>query len=55
MTSIKIINQNNEIVALNTQKGKRQIVAMIYTHCLHTCPIIVSSLQYRGFSATHSK
>ena len=39
------LDQNNKKVSLNSLEGEYQIVAMIYTHCLHTCPIIVSSLQ----------
>lgn len=38
-------NQNNQNLQLSSLSGKKQVFAMIYTHCLHTCPLIVSSMQ----------
>jgi len=38
-------DQNQQTRQLATFSGKKLVVAMIYTHCLHTCPIIVSSLK----------
>ena len=38
-------DQNADNHPLNYLSGKRQIVSMIYTNCLHTCPTIVSTMQ----------
>lgn len=38
-------NQDAKKIKLSSLQGKKQIVALIYTHCLHTCPIIVASMQ----------
>lgn len=38
-------NQEGDKIKLSSLQGKKQIVAMIYTHCLHTCPVIISSMQ----------
>jgi len=38
-------DQNQQKRQLASFGGKKLVVAMIYTHCLHTCPIIVSSLK----------
>jgi len=37
--------QNNTKLHLKELSGKTQIVSMIYTHCLHTCPTIVATMQ----------
>lgn len=38
-------DQNNNPLQLAQLGGKRQIVSMIYTHCLHTCPTIVATMK----------
>lgn len=32
-------------IQLSELKGKKQIFAMIYTHCMHTCPVIVANMK----------
>ncbi|WP_299083673.1 SCO family protein [uncultured Paraglaciecola sp.] len=39
------IDQDGNKRALSSFAGKKQIVSLIYTHCLHTCPTIVSTMQ----------
>lgn len=38
-------NQETEFIGLPDLMGKRQVVTMIYTHCGHVCPVIVSSMK----------
>lgn len=37
-------NQNADTVQLNTVAGKTTIVAMIYTHCAYSCPLITADM-----------
>ena len=37
--------QNAESIQLKDLSGKKQIVSLIYTHCQHTCPIIVENMR----------
>ena len=39
------LDQNNTPFPLKNLLGKRHIVSMIYTHCMHTCPTIVATMQ----------
>lgn len=39
------INQHGKTLTLDSFIGKKQLVSLIYTHCLHTCPTIVSTIQ----------
>jgi protein SCO1/2 len=39
------LDQDGKTVQLGEFAGKTQLVSMIYTHCLHTCPTIVSTMQ----------
>lgn len=38
-------NQNNEDIVLSDFKGSPTLVTMMYTSCIHTCPMIVSKLE----------
>ena len=38
-------NQDKHYMELSNLIGKRQVVTMIYTHCEHVCPVIVSSMK----------
>lgn len=38
-------NQNNEDVVLSDFKGSPTLITMMYTSCVHTCPMIVSKLE----------
>ncbi len=38
-------NQDGKTIKLEQLAGKKQLVSMIYTHCLHTCPTIVATMQ----------
>jgi len=38
-------DQNQQTRQLASFSGKKLVLAMIYTHCLHTCPIIVSAMK----------
>ena len=38
-------NQDSERMQLKDLAGKKQIVSLIYTHCQHTCPIIVENMK----------
>ncbi|MCO5113215.1 MAG: SCO family protein [Bdellovibrionaceae bacterium] len=38
-------NQNNEDVVLSDLKGSPTLITMMYTSCVHTCPMIVSKLE----------
>ncbi|MEM0514814.1 SCO family protein [Pseudoalteromonas sp. YIC-827] len=37
--------QDNQALNLAALQGKKQLVSLIYTHCLHTCPTIVMTMQ----------
>jgi len=39
------LDQDGNKLALNSFSGKKQVLSLIYTHCLHTCPTIVSTMQ----------
>lgn len=39
------IDQDGNKRLLSSYSGKKQIISLIYTHCLHTCPTIVSTMQ----------
>ncbi|MDC2887991.1 SCO family protein [Psychrosphaera sp. 1_MG-2023] len=39
------LNQDGKTLTLGSFNGKKQLVSLIYTHCLHTCPTIVSTMQ----------
>ena len=38
-------DQNNQPLKLEDMGNKIQVLSLIYTHCLHTCPTIVSTMQ----------
>lgn len=38
-------DQDGSVRTLGSFAGKKQVVSLIYTHCLHTCPTIVSTMQ----------
>ena len=38
-------DQDNNQRKLSSLTGKKQVLSLIYTHCLHTCPTIVSTMQ----------
>lgn len=38
-------NRHGEIVALDSLRGKVQLVAMVYTHCEHACPRILADME----------
>ena len=38
-------NQDSERMQLKDLAGKKQILSLIYTHCQHTCPIIVENMK----------
>ncbi|MFT6733519.1 MAG: protein SCO1/2 [Polaribacter sp.] len=48
-------NQNNQALKLSDLEGKIQVVSLIYTHCLHTCPTIVSTMQFIEKSFTKAQ
>lgn len=37
--------QDKESLNIEQLKGKKQVVSLIYTHCMHTCPTIVATMQ----------
>lgn len=37
--------QDEESLNIEQLKGKKQVVSLIYTHCMHTCPTIVATMQ----------
>ncbi|WP_105258846.1 SCO family protein [Pseudoalteromonas sp. T1lg88] len=37
--------QDNKALNIAALQGKKQLVSLIYTHCLHTCPTIVMTMQ----------
>jgi protein SCO1/2 len=39
------LDQDGKKLQLSSFSGKKQILSLIYTHCLHTCPTIVSTMQ----------
>ena len=39
------LDQDGNELKLSSFSGKKQILSLIYTHCLHTCPTIVSAMQ----------
>jgi protein SCO1/2 len=39
------LDQDGNKRLLSSFSGKKQIISLIYTHCLHTCPTIVSTMQ----------
>lgn len=39
------LDQDGNERSLSSFSGKKQVLSMIYTHCLHTCPTIVSTMQ----------
>lgn len=39
------LDQDGNERTLSSFSGKKQILSLIYTHCLHTCPTIVSTMQ----------
>lgn len=39
------LDQHGTERSLNSFSGKKQVISLIYTHCLHTCPTIVSTMQ----------
>ena len=41
----KWLDQDGKERLLSSFSGKKQIISLIYTHCLHTCPTIVSTMQ----------
>ncbi|MFT5452012.1 MAG: protein SCO1/2 [Enterobacterales bacterium] len=53
----KWITQDNTQLQLKKLSGKQQIVSLIYTNCLHTCPTIVSTMQEieRGLTLAEKK
>ncbi|AOE49257.1 SCO family protein [Kangiella sediminilitoris] len=39
------ITQDKATINIKDLKGKKQVVSLIYTHCMHTCPTIVATMQ----------
>lgn len=39
------LDQDGNKLTLSNFRGKKQMLSLIYTHCLHTCPTIVSTMQ----------
>lgn len=39
------LDQDANKRTLSSFSGKKQVISLIYTHCLHTCPTIVSTMQ----------
>jgi len=39
------LDQDGNKLTLSSFSGKKQVLSLIYTHCLHTCPTIVSTMQ----------
>lgn len=39
------LDQDGNERTLSSFSGKKQVLSLIYTHCLHTCPTIVSTMQ----------
>jgi len=39
------LTQDSKPVSLASLAGKQQVISLIYTHCMHSCPTIVSAMQ----------
>lgn len=39
------MTQDDQTINIKSLAGKRQIISLIYTHCMHTCPTIVATMQ----------
>ncbi|MDN4502671.1 SCO family protein [Alteromonadaceae bacterium BrNp21-10] len=39
------VDQDGNKRLLSSFSGKKQVMSLIYTHCMHTCPTIVSTMQ----------
>ncbi|MBD3653076.1 SCO family protein [Kangiella sp.] len=39
------VTQDEQTINIQSLAGKRQMVSLIYTHCMHTCPTIVATMQ----------
>lgn len=39
------ITQDEQTINIQSLSGKRQMISLIYTHCMHTCPTIVATMQ----------
>lgn len=39
------VTQDEQTININSLAGKRLIISLIYTHCMHTCPTIVATMQ----------
>lgn len=37
--------QDGEWITLKNLSGKKQIISLVYTHCQHTCPIIIENMR----------
>lgn len=48
-------NQNNDTLQLEDLVGKKLVVSLIYTHCQHTCPIIVENMRLVDKSIAEDK
>ncbi|ACV27432.1 SCO family protein [Kangiella koreensis] len=39
------VTQDEQTINIQSLSGKQQVVSLIYTHCMHTCPTIVATMQ----------
>ncbi|HEY9031011.1 MAG TPA: SCO family protein [Kangiella sp.] len=39
------VTQDEQTINIQSLSGKQQMVSLIYTHCMHTCPTIVATMQ----------
>ena len=39
------VTQDEQTINIKSFAGKRQLISLIYTHCMHTCPTIVATMQ----------
>lgn len=39
------VTQDEQTINIQSLSGKRQMISLIYTHCMHTCPTIVATMQ----------
>ena len=39
------VTQDEQTINIKSLAGKRQLISLIYTHCMHTCPTIVATMQ----------
>lgn len=39
------VTQDEQTINIQSLSGKQQLVSLIYTHCMHTCPTIVATMQ----------